>query len=155
MVQILHSGVKRAPVRDRRTDRLQAFSLTHRRRQQLRKLEARRPRLFGGMDASIHRALTLAHTANCDHELDRALLRGVLAGALWTAVRAQARGLRPTNTCPFCSAGVPEDEEHLLWWCGAWAQAREPFLADIMLLAKGLRLGSVRDWPPCLRNCAG
>ena len=105
------------------------------RKQQLRQLEARRPRLFGGMDASIHRALTLTHAADCDNQLDKALLQGVLAGALWTAVRAQARGLRVTSTCPFCSAGVPEDEEHLLWRCGAWAQARDPFIAEVMLLA--------------------
>ena len=42
-----------------------------------------------------------------------------------------------------------EDEEHLLWWCEAWATAWEPFIADVMLLAK-----AVRDWPPCLRSCA-
>ena len=123
------------------------------RKPQLRQLEARRPRLFGGMDASIHRVLTLTHTAKCDNELDRALLRGVLAGALWTAVWAQARGLRATSTCPFCSIGMPEDKEHLLWWCSAWTRAKEPFIAEVMLLTKGLRLGSLRDWPPCLRLC--
>ena len=90
------------------------------------------------MDASIHRALTLTHTTDCDNELDKALLRGVLARALWTAVRAQARGLRATSTCPFCSAGVPEDEEHLLWRCSASPQARDPFIADVTLVAEGL-----------------
>ena len=89
------------------------------RKQQLCQLEARRPRLFGGMDASIHRVLTMTHTIDCDNELDRALLRGVLVGALWTEVRAQAGGLEPTNSCPFCSGGVPEDEEHLLRRCSA------------------------------------
>ena len=40
------------------------------------------------------------------------------------------------------------------WRCSAWTQARKPFIADIMLLAKGLRLGSLRHWrPPCLRLC--
>ena len=63
------------------------------------------------------------------------------------------RGLKATSTCPICSTGVPEDEEHLLWRCSAWAQARDPFIADVMLLANGLRLGSLRDWPPCLRLC--
>ena len=62
------------------------------RKQQLRQLEDRRPRLFGGMDASIHRVLTLTHTKDCDNDLDRARLRGVLAEALRTAARAQARG---------------------------------------------------------------
>ena len=123
------------------------------RQQRLRKLEARRPQLFGGMDARIHRGLTLAHTAECDNELVRALLRGVPAGVLRTAVRVHARGLRPTNTCPHCTAGVPGDEEHLLWWCSAWTKDRAPFIADVMLLARGLRLGSLRDRPPCLRLC--
>ena len=72
---------------------------------------------------------------------------------MWTMVRAQARGLRATSMCPFCPAGVPEDEKHLLRRCSAWAQARDPFIADVMLLAKGLRPGSLRDWPPCLRLC--
>ena len=112
------------------------------RRQQLRKLEIRRPRLFGGMGANIHRALTLAHIANCDNELDRAMLRGALMGVLWTAVRAQARGLGPTNTCPFCSTGLLKDEEHLLWCRSAPTQARE-FTE---------RLATV---PALMRKCAG
>ena len=48
---------------------------------------------------------------------------------------------------------MPEDEEHLLWWCEAWATGREPFIADVMLVAKGLRLGFPREWLPCLRLC--
>ena len=48
---------------------------------------------------------------------------------------------------------MPEDEDHLLWWCSAWMQASVPFIADVMLLAKGLRLGSLREWLPCLRLC--
>ena len=43
---------------------------------------------------------------------------------------------------------------------GAWTQARIPIGADVMLLAKGLRLlakglrlGSPQDWPLCLRLC--
>ena len=66
-----------------------------------------------------------------------------------------ARGLRPTGACPYCAFGVPEDQDQLLWWCDAWATAGEPFIADVMLLAEGIRLGSSRDWPPCLRLCAG
>ena len=68
------------------------------RKQQLRQLEARRPRLRprrpGGMDATIHRVLTLTHTTDCGNELVKALLRGVLARVLRIAARAQARGLR-------------------------------------------------------------
>ena len=93
----------------------------------------------------------MTHTTSCDNEPDTALLRGVLAGAPWTAVWAQARGLWATSTCPFCSAGLPEDEEHPLWQCSAWTQAREHFIAEVMLLAKGLWLGSLRDWSPRVR----
>ena len=31
--------------------------------------------------------------------------------------------------------------------------AREPFLSDIMLLARAIKLGALSTWPPCLRLC--
>ena len=83
----------------------------------------------------------------------KSLLRGALAGALWTADRAYRRGLREENRCPYCDKGVREDESHLLWWCGAWKVAGEPFLSDIMLLARAIKLGALSAWPPCLRLC--
>ena len=36
-------------------------------------------------------------------------------------------------------------------WCSTWTQATAPFIADLMLLARGLQLGALRDWPPCMR----
>ena len=80
-------------------------------------------------------------------------MRGVLTGAIWIAVRANERGLRPTRACPYCDKQEPEDEEHLLWRCAAWKAKREPLITEIMLLAKALKLGSLRDWPPCIRLC--
>ena len=63
------------------------------RKRELLRVEAKRPRLFAGMGGEIIRGLTLAYLSHCDTELDKALLRGALAGALWTAVRAHERGL--------------------------------------------------------------
>ena len=51
------------------------------------------------------------------------------------------------------TVGVPEDEEHILRWCDTCTLAREPFIPDIMLLARGLKLGSQREWPTCLQLC--
>ena len=120
------------------------------REHRLEALEKRRPRLFGGMGARIDRVLTLSEVARCATELDKSMLRGVMAGALWTADRAHRRGLRQDGNCPYCSKGTREDEDHLLWWCAAWKSAREPFLPELMLLARALKLGALSDWPPCL-----
>ena len=104
-------------------------------------MEAIRPRIFAGMGGEINRGLTLAYLSHRDTELDKALLRGALTGALWTAVQVYERGLRPTRTCPYCNKRVPEDEEHLLWRCQAWTAARESGITEIMLLAKALPIG--------------
>ena len=53
---------------------------------------------------------------------------------------------------PILHKGRAKDE-HLLWWSEAWAQARAPFLAVVIPLANGLQLGSLREWPACLRRC--
>ena len=104
-----------------------------------------------GIGGSIHRGLTLAFLHNCPAELDKSILRGVLTGAIWTAVRANERGLRPTRACPYCEKQEPEDEEHLLWRCVVWKATRGPLITEILLLAKALKLDSLRDWPPCIR----
>ena len=31
--------------------------------------------------------------------------------------------------------------------------AREPFLSEVMLLARAIKLGALSTWPPCLRLC--
>ena len=64
-----------------------------RRENELTALEKRRPRTFGGMGARLDRTLTLSDIAACDMELDKSLLRGVMAEAIWTADRAHQRGL--------------------------------------------------------------
>ena len=42
---------------------------------------------------------------------------------------------------------------HLLWWCEAWKAVGDPFLPELMLLARALKLGALSEWPPCLRFC--
>ena len=123
------------------------------RKRELLRVEHRRPRLFAGIGGSINRGLTLAYLHTCPAELDKSILRGVLTGAIWRAVQANERGLRPTRACPYCDKQEPEDEEHLLWRCVAWKAKREPLVTKIMLLAKALKPGSLRDWPPCIRLC--
>ena len=119
----------------------------------LEALEKRRPRIFGGMGARLDRDLTLRELAQCATEPDKPLLRGVLAGVVWTADRAHCRGLRQNDRCPYCDKGPREDEDHLLWWSEAWKAVRDPFLPDLMLLAQALKLGVLSEWPPCLRFC--
>ena len=88
------------------------------------------------------------------HELDASLLRGVMAGAVWTARRAHARGLRVDAVCPYCATGAAEDEEHILWACPRWDEARGTHLADLEAsLPQAPVLGLRSDWPPCLRLC--
>ena len=99
----------------------------------------------------LDRTLTLSDNATCDMELDKSLLRGVMAGAIWTADRAHRWGPRPDSDCPYCLQEVREDEDHLLWWCTAWKTVRDPLLPEIMLPARALKLGPLSEWPPCVR----
>ena len=85
------------------------------------------PRAFVGKLVPGHLFFCVTDRLACATELDKSLLRA-LAGAVCTADRAYRRGLREDDRCPYCGKGVREDESHLLWWCGAWKVAREPFL---------------------------
>ena len=116
-------------------------------------LGRRRPRTFGGMGARLDKDPTLLEPNLCATELDKSMLKGVVVAALWTADRACWRGLRLDDRCPYCDQGVPEDEDHLLWWWEAWKSARARFLAEVMLLAKASKLGALPDRPLCVRLC--
>ena len=41
----------------------------------------------------------------------------------------------------------------MLWWCETWKSAKAPILANVMLLAKTIKLGALSEWPPCIRLC--
>ena len=57
-------------------------------------------------------------------ELEKSLLRGLMAGALWTAARVSSHGMRTHSACPHCGA-AHEDEDHVVWECPNWERARE------------------------------
>ena len=97
------------------------------RESELTALEKRRPRTFRGIEAHWDRTLTLSDIATCDTELDKSLLRGVMAGAIRTADGADRQGLRPDSGCPYCPQEVREDEDHLLWCCTAWKPSSRAF----------------------------
>ena len=84
-----------------------------------RQLEARRQVTFGalgdGADAPACRtALRVAST-----ELEKLLLRGLMAGAPWTATSVPGHGMQTNSACPPCGA-AHQDEVHVLWVCLEW-----------------------------------
>ena len=42
----------------------------------------------------------------------------------------------------------------MLWWCVAWKSAHEPFLTEVMILARGIKLGALLRWPLYIRRRA-
>ena len=133
-------------------------TVKHEVREQLRKqlldsLVQQRPRLFAGLHYATNRQLLQPSIASFGSELERTILRGVLSGATWTALRAYQRGLRTSSACPFCNAS-PEDEEHILWHCVAWDHVRDPLLALVHTALSQLpELPPPGQWPACLRRC--
>ena len=119
----------------------------------VQRLVARRPRLFTGLGCVANKQL-LPPTLRGLVELDASLLRGAMAGSIWTAHRAHARGLRDSPLCPYCDGKVPETEEHIFYVCPAWEAARSVHLQDLRTAA-GLvpALAQLDSWPPCLRLC--
>ena len=113
-----------------------------------RQLEARRLVTFGGLgDGADGPACRVALRA-ASTELEKSLLRGLMAGALWTAARVSGHGMRTNSACPRCGA-AHEDEVHVLWDCPEWEQAREtwrPWLSDAATAIP--QLGP----PACLRK---
>ena len=92
-----------------------------------RQLEARRPVTFGGLGDGADGPACRAAPRAASTELEKSLLRGLLAGAMWTAARVSGHGMRANSTCPHCGA-AHEDEAHVLWECPEWGDARGPWL---------------------------
>ena len=123
------------------------------RSQMLDSLVQRRPRLFAGAHYTTCRRLVQPSIASFATELQRSLLRGILSGATWTALRAYQRGMRATSTCPYCG-NAPENEEHIFWQCSAWSTVRDTHLPGIRMAAAQITgLPLMDQWPPCLRLC--
>ena len=84
--------------------------------------------------------------------MEKSLLRGLLAGAMWTAARVSGHGMHANAACPHCGA-AQEDEAHVLWDCPEWDDARGtwlPWLHDAARAIPGL--GPPDRWPSCLRK---
>ena len=123
------------------------------RSQMLDSLVQRRPRLFAGAHYTTCRRLVQPSIASFATELQRSILRGILSGATWTALRAYQRGMRATFTCPYCG-NAPENEEHIFWQCSAWSTVRDTHLPGIRTAAAQIPgLPLMDQWPPCLRLC--
>ena len=117
-----------------------------------RELEARRPVTFGGLGDGADGPASRATMRVAATELERPRLRGLLAGALWTAARFRGHRIRDYSACPHCGA-AHEDEVHILWDRPEWEAARtewRPWLLDAL---EGLpQLGPPPHPPPCLRR---
>ena len=64
-----------------------------------RKLEARRPATFGGLGDGADGPACRAALRAASTESEK-LLRGLLAGAMWTAARVSGHGMRANAACP-------------------------------------------------------
>ena len=121
------------------------------RSQQITQLIARRPRQFADMHYHTNRRLVCASIASFRFEQERLLLRTLLAGGLWTAIRAHQRGMISSPCCPYCQQ-VDETEQHILWECIECAAARDLHIAHVRALAaKVPNLPPFDRWPPCLK----
>ena len=112
-----------------------------------RHLEGRGPVTFGGLrngadSLARRKALRAAST-----KLEKLLLRGLMARALWTAARVSGHGTRTNSACPNCNA-AHEDEIDVLWDGLEWEQARKtwrPWLGDAATAIP--HLGPSDQWP--------
>ena len=121
------------------------------RSQQITQPIARRPRQFAGMHYHTNRRLVYASIASFESERERSLLRTLLAGGLWTAIRAHQRGMITSQCCPYCQQ-ADETEQHILWECAEWAAARNLHIANVRALAaKVPDIPPFDKWPSCLK----
>ena len=105
-----------------------------------------------GMHYHTNRRLVCASIASFQLEQERSLLRTLrtmLAGGLWTAVRAHKRGTINSQCYLYCQH-ADETELHILWECTEWATAGDPHIANVhTLAAKVPDLPLFDRWPPC------
>ena len=115
--------------------------------QSARQLEARRRVTFGGLGDGADGPACRAALRAASTELEKSLLRGLLARAMWTASRVSGHGLRANAACPRRGA-VHEDED-----CPEWSDTRRTWLPWLHDAAGGIPgLGPPDRWPSCLRK---
>ena len=106
----------------------------------MRGLEARRPATYGGLGDGVDGEACRAALRVASTELEASLLRGLLAGALWTAARVRGHNMQATSSCPGCGS-QHEDEAHVLLDCPSWKTARAGLRAWVLQAAERLQLG--------------
>ena len=117
-----------------------------------RQLEARRPVTFGGLGDGADGPACRAALRAASMELEKSLLRGLMARAMWTAARVLGHGTRTNSACPPCGA-AHDDEAHVLWDCPEWDDARGTWLPWLSDAAWAIpHLGPPDQWPSCLRK---
>ena len=117
----------------------------------MRGLEARRPATYGALGDGVDGEACRAALRVASTELEAFLLRGLLAGALWTAARVRGHNMRATSSCPGCGS-QHEDEAHVLWDCPSRETTRAGWRAWVLRAAERLQLGPPTSWPACLRR---
>ena len=116
-----------------------------------RELERRRPGTFGGLNGAVHRQACWDGLQVATTEGDRSILRGLLAGATWTAGRAAGHAILRSDRRPFC-CGAPQMEPHILWDCPRWESARRAWMPWVLQEAMALPAQALlAAWPVCLR----
>ena len=84
---------------------------------------ARCPVTFGGLGSGADSPACRAALRVASTELEKSLLRGLMAGALWTAARVLGHGTPTNSACPHCGV-THEVEVQVLWDCPEWEQAK-------------------------------
>ncbi|CAE8636270.1 unnamed protein product [Polarella glacialis] len=101
---------------------------------------------MSGIEHGIDRDATLALlSGNHLVPFEQGILRGILAGAIWTQDRAQRSGRVASSVCEHCNTGEMEDHSHMWWRCPAWDGARQQHWQPAF--------SSAASWPPCLSIC--
>ena len=100
-----------------------------------------------GIEVGVQREITLSlleHGFLTAHE--RARLRAILAGGVWSQDRLYRARLADSPICPYCHTGEVEDQERMWWKCPAWKHIRQ----------RSAKVSTLKtpDLPVCFRQCA-
>ena len=106
---------------------------------------SRRPDM-AGIQLGIDRRATLSLMSGGDISArQKGVLRGIIAGSIWTARRLFKAGRVEASNCPYCGTDAEEDIEHRFWFCSRWDSIRAGF-PDVMSWDR-------RMWSSCLKSC--
>eukprot|EP00973_Karenia_brevis_P064472 8956550-Karenia_brevis.AAC.1 len=96
-------------------------------RQTLWKAAAKRRKDMQGIGNGVERAPTMSLAGSLKKTADGGILRGILAGAVWTDHRLFKAKLLPVDCCRLCSDNVAGTERHMYWKCKAFEGIRRKY----------------------------